>query len=263
VTDGVSVERRDSVATVALDRPDRLNAMDDALLRGLPDVLRRTAADRSVRAIVLTGRGRAFSAGGDLFDLGPRLGGAGVEGARQHMLAYHELVRTIQSVDVPVLSAVNGSCAGAGISIAAASDLVLAERSVRFTPGFTKAGMVPDLGALYFWTEALGPRRAKELAMLGHPMTADEASAAGLVNHVVDDGTVLEEAARLATEVASGPAASYAMIKSIINAVGAGDRDRSLQLEAFAQAAAFQTGEVDEGVAAFGEKRPPVFPDRR
>jgi 2-(1,2-epoxy-1,2-dihydrophenyl)acetyl-CoA isomerase len=263
MSDALSVERQDAVATVFLDRPERLNAMDDALLRGLPAVLRETAADRSVRAIVLTGRGRAFSAGGDLFDLGRRLGAAGVEGARQHMLAYQEVVRAIQSVDVPVVAAVNGSCAGAGISIAAASDIVLAERSVRFTPGFTKAGMVPDLGALYFWTEALGPRRAKELAMLGRPMTAEIAAAVGLVNHVVEDGEAMTEAARLAGELAAGPAASFAMIKSVINAVTAGDRDRSLQLEAFAQAAAFQTGEVDAGVAAFSEKRSPVFPGRQ
>jgi 2-(1,2-epoxy-1,2-dihydrophenyl)acetyl-CoA isomerase len=261
---GVAVSReRGDVALLTLNRPDRLNALDDQLLRSLPTVVRELAADRSVRAIVIAGNERTFSAGGDLGDLGSRLSEVGIEGARQHMLAYQGVIRAIQEADVPVVAAVSGSCAGAGISIACACDIVVADRSVRFTPGFIKVGLIPDLGALYFWLESMGPRLTKELAMLGEPLTAEAALARGLVNHVVDDGQAGAVAMSLAQRLAVGPASALSMVKALVNAATAADRDRSLQLEAFAQAAAFRTGEVDEGVAAFQGKRPPVFAGRQ
>ncbi|MFT4128366.1 MAG: enoyl-CoA hydratase/isomerase family protein [Gordonia sp. (in: high G+C Gram-positive bacteria)] len=261
--EGLRVERRgDAVAILQIDRPGRMNALDDALLRRLPEVLRGLARDKATRAVVLTGRGPAFSAGGDLDDLGPRLS-AGVESARQMMVTYHEVVRAIGAVDVPVLAAVDGACAGAGVSLAAACDIVVAGRSVRFTPAFTKVGLVPDLGALHFWLEALGPRLAKEFAMLGEPMTAQSAHTHGLVNHVVDDGAALDVAVGLATRLSSGPSASYAMIKSIVNAASSKSRDDVLALEAFAQAAAFRTSEFEDGIQAFRERRPAVFADRQ
>ncbi len=261
---GLNVEPADEgVVVVSLARPDRLNALDDTALRALSGAIRTLAAESQTRAIILTGQGRAFCAGGDLFDLGPRLKGAGVEGARQHMRDYHEGIRAIQAVDVPVIAAVNGACAGAGISLAAACDLVVADRSVSFTPGFTQAGIVPDLGSLYFWYEALGPRLAKELAMLGEPMSAVAAQEHGLVNHLTDDGSALVKARELAARLAAGPASALAMIKSLINAVPATELGRSLELEAFAQAAAFRTGEVDAGLIGFQTKQRPVFPDRQ
>ena len=253
----------DGVAEITFDRPDHLNALDDRMLRDIPGVVREVAADGTVRTIVISGAGKVFCAGGDLFDLGPRLSGAGVEGARQHMLAYHEVVRAIQEVPVPVVAAISGACAGAGISVASACDVVVADRSVKFTPGFTKAGLIPDLGALYFWLEAMGPRRAKEFAMLGEPLDADGALAHGLVNRVVEDGTARAEALTVASRLAAGPASALAMVKAVVNAVTAADRDRTLQIEAFAQAASFNTGEVDEGVAAFRDKRAPVFAPRQ
>ncbi|MCO7191511.1 enoyl-CoA hydratase/isomerase family protein [Pseudonocardia sp. McavD-2-B] len=250
------------MAVLHLDRPDQLNALDDELMRALPDALRALGRDPEVRAVVFTGSGRAFCAGGDLHDLGPRLS-AGIESARQLMLTYHEVIRAIQEVDLPVIAAVDGACAGAGFSLAAACDLVVAGRSVRFVPAFTTVGLVPDLGALHFWVEALGPHRAKELAMLGEPMTADVAAVHGLVNHVVDDGGALAEATKLGERLASGPSASYAMIKSIVNGVTSKTRDDVMALEAFAQAAAFRTSEFDEGVAAFRAKRPPAYGPRQ
>lgn len=250
------------VAVLHLDRPDQLNALDDELMRGLPDALRALGREPEVRAVVLTGRGRAFCAGGDLGDLGPRLS-AGIESARQLMVTYHEVVRAIQEVDLPVIAAVDGACAGAGFSLAAACDLVIAGRSVKFIPAFTKIGLVPDLGALHFWAEALGPRRAKELAMLGEPMTADTAAAVGLVNHVVDDGEALATATELGEQLARGPSASYAMIKAIVNGISSRTRDEVMALEAFAQAAAFRTSEFDDGLAAFRGQRPPTFGARQ
>lgn len=251
------------VAVIRLDRPAQLNAMDDELLRSLPDVLSDIANELSVRAIVLTGDLEAFSAGGDLLDLGPRLSGAGVEGVRQLMLAYHESITRIQALPVPVIAAIEKRCAGAAISLALACDMVVAGESARFTPGFANAGLVPDLGALYFCVESMGPRRAKEFVMLGTPKSAAEAHALGLVNRVVADGSALDSALELGRDVAKGPPAALSMIKTMANAIGAGDRDQSLAMEAFAQAAAFQTGEVDEGVEAFAQRRPANFGGRR
>ncbi len=262
--DGVSVGRADdpAVAVVHLDRPDQLNALDDALMRRLPQVLREAARDPEVRAVVLAGRGRAFCAGGDLGDLGPRLA-AGVEQARQLMVTYHDVVRAVHGLDVPVVAAVDGACAGAGVSLAAACDVVVAGRSVRFTPAFTTVGLVPDLAALHFWLEALGPRLAKEMAMLGEPMPAEQALAHGLVNHVVDDGAALAEATAIASRLAAGPSAAFAMIKAIVNGATASARDQVMAQEAFAQAAAFRTTEHDEGVAAFRDRRPAVYGTRQ
>jgi len=262
-SDGLLAERHgDAVAVLSIDRPDQMNALDDALLRRLPQALREVARDSATRAVVLTGRGRAFSAGGDLDDLGPRLS-SGVEAARQLMVTYHEAVRAIQEVDVPVVAAVDGACAGAGVSLAAACDVVVAGRSVRFTPAFTKVGLVPDLGALHFWLEALGPRLAKELAMLGEPMPAETARTHGLVNHVVEDGAALDTALDVAERLAAGPSASFAMIKSIVNGASSRAREEVMALEAFAQAAAFRTSEFDDGVRAFRERRPAVFAPRQ
>ncbi|MFT4042225.1 MAG: enoyl-CoA hydratase-related protein [Gordonia sp. (in: high G+C Gram-positive bacteria)] len=258
--DGVSVDRDGApgVVVVTLDRPDHLNALDDALLRRLPLVLRELARTEEVRAVVLAGRGRAFSAGGDLDDLQPRLS-AGIESARQLMVTYHEAIRAIQEIDIPVVAAVDGACAGAGISLTAACDLVVAGRSVRFTPAFCAIGLVPDLAALHFWVEALGPRLAKELAMVGEPMTAERAMAHGLVNRVVDDGMALTAASALAGTLAKGPSAAYAMIKTIINRASAATRDEVMALEAFAQAAAFRTAEFEAGVGAFRARRQPSY----
>lgn len=250
------------IATVHLNRPDQLNALDDETMRALPETVRALGRDSAVRVVILTGRGRAFCAGGDLNDLGPRLS-AGIESARQLMVTYHEVVRAIQEVDLPVIAAVDGVCAGAGFSLAAACDLVVAGRSVRFVPAFTKVGLVPDLGALHFWVEAMGPHRTKELAMLGEPMTAEVAAAYGFVNRVVDDGDALSQATVWAEQLAKGPSASFAMIKSIVNSVSAKNRDEILALEAFAQAAAFRTSEFDDGVAALREKRTPIFGPRQ
>jgi 2-(1,2-epoxy-1,2-dihydrophenyl)acetyl-CoA isomerase len=247
------------VTVATLNRPDKLNALPDRLLRTLGHRLREAAARPGTRALVLTGAGRAFSAGGDLTDLHPRLAGAGVEAARQHMLAYHDTVLAIRAVPVPVVAAVNGVCAGAGVSLALACDLVVAGASVSFASSFTKVGLVPDLGSLYFWTRGMGAQRAKEWAFLGEPLTAEEAHRLGLVNRVVADGTALDEAISLAGRLAEGPPDAFAMVKSVVNSVEAGALAAVLDREAYAQAAAFQTGEVDEGVAAFQERRPARF----
>jgi 2-(1,2-epoxy-1,2-dihydrophenyl)acetyl-CoA isomerase len=246
-----------TVSVVWLNRPDQLNALSSTSMAELGDAL-RTVGQHS-RAVVLTGRGRGFCAGGDLKELYPLLSEADVDVRRRQMRAFQEVVTAIRSIPCPVVAAVNGVCAGAGISLALASDLVVASADVRFHPTFTRAGLLPDLGSLHLWTQAVGPRRAKEMAFLPEPIGAEDARATGMVNRVVAEGQALTVALELADQLAAGPTAALGMIKDIINREDQAGLDASMVLESYAQAAAFSTGEVDEGVAAFLGSRPPQF----
>lgn len=245
------------ITVVWLNRPAQLNALSSTLMAELTDALR--AVGRGSRAVVLSGRGRAFCAGGDLKELYPLLSEADVDVRRVQMRAFQEVVTAIRSIPCPVVAAVNGVCAGAGISLALASDVVVAGADVQFHPTFTRAGLLPDLGSLHLWTQAVGPRRAKEMAFLPEPISAEDARAAGMINRVVAPGEAVEAAVELAHRLAAGPRAALQMIKDIINREDQAELDASLVLESYAQAAAFSTGEVDEGVAAFLDGRMPRF----
>lgn len=260
---GVVVEQLgNGVVAVLFNRPEKLNALSSAVLAELVVAFRRLGQDSDVRSVVLSGRGRAFSSGGDLIELYPLLSQAGVNGARLHMRAFHEAITAIRNIPIPVVAAVNGACAGAGISVALACDLVIAAEDAVFHPSFARAGLIPDLGALHLWTRAVGPHRAKEMAFFGEPIFAAEALASGLVGHVTSEGSVLEHGIELATRLAEGPTAAYQMIKDVINATDQASLDTVFHLESYAQSAAFLTGEVDEGVSAFRERRAPTFGHR-
>lgn len=257
---GIVVEHLDNgVATVLFNRPSKLNALSSGVLAELVETFRDLGHDSAVRSIVLSGRGRAFSSGGDLVELHPLLSQAGVNGARLHMRAFHEAITAIRSIPVPVVAAVNGACAGAGISVALACDLIIAARDAVFHPSFTRAGLIPDLGALHLWTRLVGPHRAKEMAFLAEPIPASDALTLGLVNRVVDEGAALGHGVELAGRLADGPPAAYQMIKEIINTTDQAGLDSVFHLESYAQSAAFLTGEADEGVSAFQEHRAPRF----
>ncbi len=244
---------------VRFNRPDKLNVLNASLLGELTGCLRGLAGQSDVRCVVLGGEGRAFCAGGDLDDLYPRLSGGSLEEARQHIRSYQLPVAEIRALSCPVIAAVNGLCAGAAISLVLSCDLVVAVESAKFVSAFARAGLVPDLGALHLWARALGPQRAKEWAMLSTTISAAEAHRAGMVNRVVPDGAALTAALELARQIAMGPPVALAMIKTVINTDDDEALEDVLRLEAFAQAAAFRSGEVDEGVAAFYEKRAPRF----
>ncbi|MCK3771125.1 enoyl-CoA hydratase/isomerase family protein [Microbacterium aerolatum] len=253
---GIVVEHLgNGVATVLLNRPSKLNALSSIALAELVEACGQLGRNPDVRAVVLSGRGRAFSSGGDLGELHPLLSEAGVNGARLYMRTFHDAITAIRRIPVPVVAAVNGACAGAGISVALACDLVIAARDAVFHPSFTRAGLIPDLGALHLWTRVVGPHRAKEMAFFAEPIPAPDALALGLVNRVVDEGTVLEHGIGLAGRLAKGPTAAYQMIKEIINTTDQAGLESVFHLESYAQSAAFLTGEVDEGVSAFHERR--------
>ncbi len=250
----VETSRDGGVLTITLNRPDVLNAFNTDMHRELAGALKE-ARDAAVRAVVLTGAGRGFCVGQDLTefreapgDIGSRLRGN-----------YHPNIRAIRALEKPVIAAVNGAAAGAGMSIACACDLRIAADSASFIPAFINIGLIPDSGGSYFVTRLLGPARAFEWLASGKKLTAAEAHAWGLVSEVVETDALAGRAAELAAQLADLPTRGIGMTKRLLdNAVDA-SLEEQLEREAQLQAAATQTEDFREGVAAFLEKRPPRF----
>lgn len=256
----VTLAVADGVATLTLNRPDKLNAFTDEMLGALLTGLRACERDAAVRAVVLTGAGRAFSAGQDLSDVRER--GHGLS-FREHLEAtYNRIVRAIRGLEKPVIGSVNGVAAGAGASLAFACDIRLAAESARFATAFGLVGLVPDSGATWFLPRHLGFARAFELYATGGKLSAAEAHAAGLVNHVVPDDDLAARTAALAAQLAAGPTKAFGLTKRAMNRAAAGSLDDALDYEAQLQQIAGATADHAEGVAAFLEKRPPRFAGR-
>jgi 2-(1,2-epoxy-1,2-dihydrophenyl)acetyl-CoA isomerase len=246
------------VATLTLNRPDKLNSFNEALHRELRSALDGIEAESEVRAVLLTGAGKGFCAGQDLGDRNvaadqPLDLGATIE------TYYNPLIRRLRALGKPVVCAVNGVAAGAGANLALACDIVLAARSARFIQAFCKIGLVPDSGGTYFLPRLVGEARAKALALLGEPVSAEQAEAWGLIWKAVDDDRLQPEAMALAQRLAAGPTKGLGLIKRALNASFAHDLDRQLDLERDLQREAGGSTDYREGVAAFIQKRPPVF----
>jgi 2-(1,2-epoxy-1,2-dihydrophenyl)acetyl-CoA isomerase len=250
----VETSRDGAVLTITLNRPDVLNAFNTAMHRALAAAL-KDARSADVRAVVLTGAGRGFCVGQDLTEFREA---AGDIGARLRE-TYHPNIRAIRALEKPVVAAVNGAAAGAGMSFACACDLRLAADTASFVPAFINIGLVPDSGGSYFVTRILGQARAFEWLASGRKLTAAEAHGWGLVSEVVEADALALRAAELAAQLASMPTRGIAMTKRLVDhAVGA-SLDEQLEREAQLQAAATRTEDFTEGVAAFLEKRPPRF----
>jgi 2-(1,2-epoxy-1,2-dihydrophenyl)acetyl-CoA isomerase len=250
----VETSRDGAVLTITLNRPDVLNAFNSDMHRGLAAAL-KDARDGGVRAVVLTGAGRGFCVGQDLTefreapgDIGSRLRGN-----------YHPNIRAIRALEKPVIAAVNGAAAGAGMSLACACDLRVAADSATFVPAFINIGLIPDSGGSYFVTRLLGPARAFEWLASGRRLTAAEAHAWGLVSEVVETDALAARAAELAAQLADLPTRGVGMTKRLLDHAVTASLDEQLEREAQLQAAATQTEDFKEGVAAFLEKRPPKF----
>lgn len=253
----VETAREGSVLTITLNRPDKLNAFNQAMHEALSAALEE-ARDSVVRAVILTGAGRGFSVGQDLNefreapgDIGARLRGN-----------YHPNIVGIRRLEKPVLAAVNGPAAGAGLSFACACDLRLAADSATFVPAFISIGLIPDSGGTYFVSRLLGPARAFEWLTSGRTLTAAEAHAWGLVTEVVEADALVGRAAELAAELAAMPTRGIGMTKRLIDRVGGSTLEDQLEHEAQLQTAATRTEDFREGVDAFLEKRSPRFTGR-
>ncbi|KJK26411.1 enoyl-CoA hydratase [Burkholderiaceae bacterium 16] len=253
----------EGVATLTLNRPETLNALAAELIVELCDAVERAAQDSSIRVVVLTGAGRGFCAGGNL---GSSPGGgmsAGIEGSVARLRnQIHPLILTLRAMPKPVIAAVNGAAAGAGMSLAMAADVILAGKSATFLQAFTKIGLVPDSGSTYFLPRYVGEMRARALALLAEKIDADEAQRIGLVLKVYPDDELAVQAAKLARRLAGMPTCALALTKQALDGSLGNDLVTQLECEATLQLIAGRTEDFREGVAAFMEKRTPQFMGR-
>jgi 2-(1,2-epoxy-1,2-dihydrophenyl)acetyl-CoA isomerase len=261
----VNVHRQGAAATIELNRPDTLNAWNAQLGHDLLAAITAAAQDDDVRVVVITGAGRAFSAGADLRDLSGREERTpdGHPDVRKVLTErYHPIITTIRTMPKPVLAAVNGPAVGIGLSLALASDLVVAAESAYFLLAFVNIGLVPDGGSSLFVPTRIGFARATEMAMLGERIAAAQALEWGLVNRVVPDASFATEVAALRDRLAAGPTRSYAGSKRQLNAWLYARMEEQLGLEADVQQEMAGSPDFYEGVAAFVEKRPAAFEGR-
>ncbi|NOW48050.1 2-(1,2-epoxy-1,2-dihydrophenyl)acetyl-CoA isomerase [Novosphingobium sp. SG751A] len=257
----IKAQREGDVVTIALNRPDKLNALTPAMFGELGAAVAEAVA-QGARALVLTGEGRFFCSGADIAP-----DGAGYEGLPEDLgalldAAYNPFARQLAALEIPVVTALNGPCAGAGMSIALAGDIVVMGQSAYLLLAFVNIGLVPDAGATWLVARSAGRARALEMALLGERMGADEAKAAGLVTRVVADDAVLIEAQALAARLAAGPTGAMGLIRRQVAAALEQGFDATLEIERANQTAAGQTEDFAEAIRAFGEKRKPQFKGR-
>lgn len=252
----------DRVATLTLNRPDRLNALSTPMLDGLLEALPRLAADANIAVVVLTGAGRGFCAGGDVKSMAEGSSRLGAQDAVERLRGRMEVSRLLHEIAKPTIAMVNGPAAGAGFAMALACDLRIASESARFITAFAKVGFSGDFGGSYFLSKLVGTGKARELYYTGEPLDAAQALALGIVNDVVPAFELLEATTALAQRLAHGPGLALGLMKKNFNAAESGTLAELLDLEALHQVSAARTEDHQEATRAFVEKRPPVFKGR-
>ncbi|MDQ3238611.1 MAG: enoyl-CoA hydratase-related protein [Actinomycetota bacterium] len=258
--EAVLFEKADSVATIALNRPERLNAFDGGLHRDLHAALDEAASDDDVRCVVLRGEGRGFSAGADLRgeDL-VRENGVPPDLGEYLRRTFAPSVERISAMDKPIIASLHGPVYGAGLGLALACDLRIAAESAKFSVAFVKIGLMPDAGVTYYLPRVIGLGRAMEMSLLGDAVNAEEALSIGLVNRVVPDEKLGEETTARADRLANMPTRALAGTRRAMCASFEGDLRSALEREAEGQSTLGYTADHEEGVAAFFEKREPRF----
>lgn len=255
------LEQRDGVDILTLNRPDALNSFSDkmadefrAVLDGLMD------GQLSGRALLITGAGRGFCAGADLIgSINPNDPAMAKDVGIVLERHYNQIIKTLQALPVPVVAAVNGPCAGAGMSLAMACDIIIAGRSAAFVQAFVNISLVPDAGSSYFLPRLVGKARAARMMMLGEKIGAEEAERWGLVSAVVDDDKLMDEAMRIAAKLAAGPTQALAMTRDLLTRSADNSLSEQLDLEREYQKRAGRLDDFKEGVDAFINKRKPSF----
>jgi len=255
----VRVAHEHGVARITLNRPDRLNSCTVEMVRALRAALEAADADAGCRAVLLTGAGRGFCAGQDLSEGSVTPGDPTADIGRTLEENYNPLIRRMRALSKPIVAAVNGVAAGAGCSIALHADVVLAARSAKFIQAFSRIGLVPDAGGTWLLPHRVGEARARGLALLGDPVTADDAERWGLIWKAVDDDKLIAEATALAARLASGPTRAYVKIRAAMQTAETNTLDAQLDLERQLQREMGHTSDFAEGVRAFMEKRAPRF----
>lgn len=260
MADAVIVERRQGWQKLVLNRPDKLNALNAEVLASLKAAFDAAEADRACRALLLTGAGRGFCAGQELSDAIIPAEGKSAPDLGAIAGSYHDgVIRRLRALPLPVVCAVNGVAAGAGANVALACDIVLAGRGASFVQAFVRIGLVPDCGGSYFLPRLIGDTRARALAMLGEPVTAERAAAWGMIWQCVDDDALTFEAEALTARLATMPTEALAAMKHLFAASATATLDSQLDLEARTQGESGRTHDYKEGVRAFLDKRRPSF----
>jgi len=248
------------VGTITLDRPEKLNAFTSAMLHDFLAAIREAEADDDVRAVLLTGTGRAFCAGQDLSD--PAVSGDGADLGALLTERYNPIILALRTIPKPVVVAVNGTAAGAGANVALAGDIVLAARSATFMEAFAKIGLLPDSGGTWSLPHLVGHARALGLSLFSEPISAERAKEWGLIWDVVEDEALVDTATEMAAAFAAGPTLAYGAIKRAIDTAAMNTLDEQLDLERDVQRRLGHSHDYREGVAAFMEKRQPKFEGR-
>ncbi len=252
----------DGVATITLNRPDKLNSFTVQMHGELADAIKAVKKDVSVRCLLLTGAGRGFCAGQDLGDRAVASSDTAPNLGESLEKRYNPLVRALQALEMPVICAVNGVAAGAGANLAFACDIVIAAKSASFIQAFCKIGLVPDSGGTWTLPRLVGQARATALMMLGDKVPAEQAEAWGMIYKTVEDDALMAEANAMAAHLATQPTKGLALIKRALRDTWTNTLDDQLDLERDLQTLAGETEDYQEGVAAFMEKRKPTFKGR-
>jgi 2-(1,2-epoxy-1,2-dihydrophenyl)acetyl-CoA isomerase len=249
----------DGVAVARLNVPDKLNALTDEMKAELLSIILAVRDNAAIKVLVLTGTGRAFCAGGDL---NSQAKVKDIISGRNRVKKLHQWVTELVKLEKPVIAAVNGLAVGAGCNLVFACDLIYASEDAKFSEIFSKIGLIPDAGGLYFLPWAVGPIRAKDIVFSGRIVDAAEAQQIGLVLKVFPKDQLMDEVMAIARKYAKGPGVAYGIAKNLINKSSSWDLETLLAQEADAQTICMRTEDYLEGRTAFFEKRPPVFKGR-
>ena len=258
----ISVETSRGVMRITLNRPEVLNSFNSLMAAEVHAALRRATSDQEIRAVLITGAGRAFCAGQDLAEFQSDGKSGPVDFAAHVRKTYNPIAQAIRALEKPVVCAVNGVAAGAGANLALACDFVIASGTASFLQAFVKIGLVPDTGGTFFLPRLVGLARATAMMMLGEKVTAEEALAHGMIYRVCEPTRLKEEAEAFAERLATQATRGLGMTKRLLHASLANDLDAQLDLEAELQGEAGRTIDHAEGVAAFLQKRAPAFEGR-
>ena len=255
-------ETVDQVGVITLNRPDRLNAFTRQMHEDLRDAIGAASKDENVRCLMFTGAGRGFCAGADLADGASSSGDGPPDLGISLEEQYNPLIKSLRDLNMPIVAAVNGPCAGAGMSLAMACDIILAARSASFLQAFCNIGLVPDAGSTWMLPRMIGRARAAGMALLGEKLPAETAADWGLVWKCVDDDALSEEAMAVASKLAAGPTKGLGLIRQALHKAWDNSLDSQLDLERDSQRELGSSHDFGEGVAAFLEKRAPNFKGR-
>ncbi len=254
--------KHDGVATLVMNRPERLNALNNELASALNDSLGRIAEDDTVRVVVITGAGRAFCAGGDLGLIGKGRQTGATQELEPLLRAGMQAVLKIRTMPQPVIAAVNGAAAGAGMNIALAADIRIAAEEATFGQNFAKVGLFPDYGGTYFLPQLVGPAKAAELFYTGDMIEAKTALELGIVNHVVPAAQLEAEVNALVQKIALGPPVAIRAVKKVLFGSEKEKLAKALENEVQEQIHCYLSEDCSEGIRAFFEKRQPLFRGR-